>query len=199
MQGRNRRCVTVDLHNEQGQELIKKLAQNCDVLLENFRPGVMEQWGLGPEVRWQRREGGGVGLARTKPARDAAPLAQRIRAALLSARRGGVIPWRATPSPGAGSPPAPDLRSNLWVRADGASGPASRLRFRVRGRGRLPRAQRFPGWAGGGARAWACVRGGGPGTHAGVFWGLAWCRTCLAGSLGSPTPACRRSPLSVGP
>ena len=46
--GRNRRCITVDLHQEQGREIVKKLAQNVDVIVENFRPGVMEKWGLGP-------------------------------------------------------------------------------------------------------------------------------------------------------
>jgi len=46
--GRNRRCITVDLHNEEGRKVIKALATKADVLLENFRPGVMEAWGLGP-------------------------------------------------------------------------------------------------------------------------------------------------------
>ncbi len=35
--GRNRRCITVDLHQEEGRDLIKKLAQNVDVIVENFR------------------------------------------------------------------------------------------------------------------------------------------------------------------
>jgi crotonobetainyl-CoA:carnitine CoA-transferase CaiB-like acyl-CoA transferase len=46
--GRNRRCITVDLHKEEGRELIKRLTARMDVLVENFRPGVMEKWGLGP-------------------------------------------------------------------------------------------------------------------------------------------------------
>jgi len=46
--GRNRRCMTVDLHSEKGREIVKKLSANSDVLIENFRPGVMEKWGLGP-------------------------------------------------------------------------------------------------------------------------------------------------------
>lgn len=47
--GRNRRCITVDLHNEEGRQLIRKLASRCDILVENFRPGVMEKWKLGPK------------------------------------------------------------------------------------------------------------------------------------------------------
>jgi len=46
--GRNRRCITVDLHKQEGRDLVKKLTNNVDVLLENFRSGVMEKWGLGP-------------------------------------------------------------------------------------------------------------------------------------------------------
>lgn len=46
--GRNRKCITVDLHKEEGRNIIHALAQKVDVLVENFRPGVMEMWGLGP-------------------------------------------------------------------------------------------------------------------------------------------------------
>lgn len=48
-QGRNRRCMTVDLHKPEGREVVRQLAARCDVLVENFRPGVMEKWGLGPQ------------------------------------------------------------------------------------------------------------------------------------------------------
>ncbi len=48
-QGRNKRCVAIDLHNEEGRELVKRLANQSDVLIENFRPGVMEKWKLGPK------------------------------------------------------------------------------------------------------------------------------------------------------
>ncbi|GMH40063.1 hypothetical protein BSKO_07967 [Bryopsis sp. KO-2023] len=47
--GRNRRCITVDLHQSEGREIVKQLSAGVDVLLENFRPGVMEKWGLGPK------------------------------------------------------------------------------------------------------------------------------------------------------
>lgn len=50
MQGRNRRCITVDLHKEEGREVVKDLSQNVSVIIENFRPGVLEKWGLGPKV-----------------------------------------------------------------------------------------------------------------------------------------------------
>jgi crotonobetainyl-CoA:carnitine CoA-transferase CaiB-like acyl-CoA transferase len=50
--GRNKKCITADLRSEQGRELVRSLAAKCDVLVENFRPGVMEKWGLGPADLW---------------------------------------------------------------------------------------------------------------------------------------------------
>ena len=49
-QGRNRRCITLDLHKEEGRDILRRLSDRVDVLVENFRPGVMEKWGLGPQV-----------------------------------------------------------------------------------------------------------------------------------------------------
>jgi crotonobetainyl-CoA:carnitine CoA-transferase CaiB-like acyl-CoA transferase len=46
---RNKRSVTLNLRTEEGQRLALKLAESADVVLENFRPGTMEKWGLGPE------------------------------------------------------------------------------------------------------------------------------------------------------
>jgi crotonobetainyl-CoA:carnitine CoA-transferase CaiB-like acyl-CoA transferase len=46
---RNKRCVTLNLGTPEGQQILRDLAADADVLIENFRPGVMERWGLGPE------------------------------------------------------------------------------------------------------------------------------------------------------
>ena len=46
---RNKKSVAIDLQTETGRELVRKLAMQCDVLIENFKPGTMEKWGLGPE------------------------------------------------------------------------------------------------------------------------------------------------------
>lgn len=45
---RNKRSVTLNLRTERGQELARALADTADVIVENFRPGTMEKWGLGP-------------------------------------------------------------------------------------------------------------------------------------------------------
>ena len=46
---RNKRSVTLNLRTERGQQLAAELAARADVVVENFRPGTMEKWGLGPE------------------------------------------------------------------------------------------------------------------------------------------------------
>ena len=46
---RNKKSVTCNLRSEPGQELVRKLVAEADVLVENFRPGTMERWGLGYE------------------------------------------------------------------------------------------------------------------------------------------------------
>jgi crotonobetainyl-CoA:carnitine CoA-transferase CaiB-like acyl-CoA transferase len=50
VEGRGRRGVTCDLRKPEGQALFKRLAATADVLCENFRPGTMERWDLGPEA-----------------------------------------------------------------------------------------------------------------------------------------------------
>ena len=47
--GRNKKSVTLDLKSEQGKGLVRKLMSSADVVIENFRPGTMENWGLGPD------------------------------------------------------------------------------------------------------------------------------------------------------
>ncbi|MHA1932963.1 MAG: CaiB/BaiF CoA transferase family protein [Promethearchaeota archaeon] len=47
---RNKKTITLDLHTNEGQEIAKKLCAKADVALFNFRPGVIENWNLGPDV-----------------------------------------------------------------------------------------------------------------------------------------------------
>lgn len=48
--GRNKRCVTLDLHGEKGQKLLLDLIRDADLVIENFRPGTLEKWGVGYEA-----------------------------------------------------------------------------------------------------------------------------------------------------
>jgi len=47
VQSRNKKSVTVNLKAEAGQEIVRRLARTADILVENFRPGALEKWGLG--------------------------------------------------------------------------------------------------------------------------------------------------------
>lgn len=55
--GRNKKCVTIDLKQPEGVELVTRLIDGADVVIENFRPGTMENWGLGPEPCRERNPG----------------------------------------------------------------------------------------------------------------------------------------------
>ncbi len=55
--GRNKKSVTLDLKSERGRELAGKLIETADVVVENFRPGMMEKWGLGPEQVKEKNPG----------------------------------------------------------------------------------------------------------------------------------------------
>jgi crotonobetainyl-CoA:carnitine CoA-transferase CaiB-like acyl-CoA transferase len=48
VEGRGRKSVTLDLRQPAGRDLLTRLAARCDVLCENFRPGTLERWGIGP-------------------------------------------------------------------------------------------------------------------------------------------------------
>ncbi len=48
--GRNKKSVTLDLKTDKGRELALQLMTQADIVVENFRPGAMEQWGLGPDA-----------------------------------------------------------------------------------------------------------------------------------------------------
>ncbi len=49
IQSRNKKCITLNLKHEKGQEIAKQIIKETDIVVENFRPGTMEKWGLGYE------------------------------------------------------------------------------------------------------------------------------------------------------
>ncbi|WP_454753198.1 CaiB/BaiF CoA transferase family protein [Cupriavidus necator] len=57
-QSRDKQSVTLDLRTPEGQDVARHLAAQCDVLIENFRPGTLEGWGLG----WDRLQALNPGL-----------------------------------------------------------------------------------------------------------------------------------------
>jgi crotonobetainyl-CoA:carnitine CoA-transferase CaiB-like acyl-CoA transferase len=50
VEGRNKKSITLDLRKAEGQEIFRRLVEHADVVVENFQPGTLEEWGLGYEV-----------------------------------------------------------------------------------------------------------------------------------------------------
>ena len=50
IQSRNKRSIALDLKQAEAQDIVRQLVKDADVLIENFRPGAMESWGLGPDA-----------------------------------------------------------------------------------------------------------------------------------------------------
>lgn len=53
-QSRNKRSLTLNLRTPRGRELLLQLLEDADVLVENFRPGTLDKWGIGPELLRER-------------------------------------------------------------------------------------------------------------------------------------------------
>lgn len=47
---RNKKSLTLDLHGEEGQSILKELVKKSDIVIENFRPGTLEKWGIGYDI-----------------------------------------------------------------------------------------------------------------------------------------------------
>ena len=51
---RNKRCITANMREKEGQDIVRQLVRQADFVIENFRPGTMEKWGLGYEDPYLR-------------------------------------------------------------------------------------------------------------------------------------------------
>jgi formyl-CoA transferase len=88
VQSRNKKCVTLDLRSERGQELLLELVQVADVVTENFRPGTLERWNLGFDRMQQANPG--VILARVSGYGQTGPYAERAGFASVAEAMGGL-------------------------------------------------------------------------------------------------------------
>ena len=57
LQARNKKSVTVNMRAAEGQDIVRDLAAQADIVIENFRPGALEKWGLGWEALSERNPG----------------------------------------------------------------------------------------------------------------------------------------------
>jgi formyl-CoA transferase len=86
--GRNKRSVTLNLRDPEGQAIARRLIAGADVLVENFRPGALEKWGLGYEAL--SAENPRLVMARVSGFGQTGPYAQRAGYALIGEAMGGL-------------------------------------------------------------------------------------------------------------
>jgi formyl-CoA transferase len=88
VQSRNKKCCTLNLRTERGQELLLELVARSDVLVENFRPGTLEKWNLGPERLWQANPR--LVIARVSGYGQTGPYGPRAGFASVAEAMGGI-------------------------------------------------------------------------------------------------------------
>ena len=86
--GRNKQSITLDLRQARGQALLRDLAKEADVIIENFRPGTMERWGLGYDVL--SRDNPGLVMVRVTGFGQDGPYASRAGFASVCEAMGGL-------------------------------------------------------------------------------------------------------------
>ncbi|MEV0698718.1 CoA transferase [Saccharopolyspora sp. NPDC050389] len=85
---RGKKSVVLDLKTQRGRDVVLELVRHCDVVIENFRPGTLEKWGLGPEALEAANPD--VVLARISGFGQTGPLADRPGFAAVAEAMGGL-------------------------------------------------------------------------------------------------------------
>jgi succinyl-CoA---D-citramalate CoA-transferase len=88
VQSRNKKCVTLNLREERGQQLLLELVRRSDVLVENFRPGTLEKWQLAPWQLWEANPR--LVIARISGYGQTGPYAPRAGFASVAEAMGGI-------------------------------------------------------------------------------------------------------------
>ena len=88
VQSRNKKCVTLNLREAKGQKILLELVKQCDVLVENFRPGTLERWNLGPDLLWEANPK--LVVARVSGYGQTGPYAPRAGFASVAEAMGGI-------------------------------------------------------------------------------------------------------------
>ncbi|GGF82480.1 succinyl-CoA--D-citramalate CoA-transferase [Azorhizobium oxalatiphilum] len=100
---RNKRSMTLDLRGTAGQEIARSLINQADILVENFRPGTLERWGLGPDDLHKTNPG--LIIARVSGFGQTGPYSQSVGFGAIAEAMGGLrtlagFPDRAPPRAG---------------------------------------------------------------------------------------------------
>jgi formyl-CoA transferase len=95
VQSRNKRSVAVDLRQAEGQAVARALAERADLIVENFRPGTLEEWGLGYDTIAARNPG--VIMVRISGYGQTGPYASRPGFGVIGEAMGGLRHVTGTP------------------------------------------------------------------------------------------------------
>ena len=95
VQSRNKRSVVLDLRTPEGRETVARLIDEADVLIENFKPGTMEKWGLGYEALSARNPG--LVMLRISGYGQTGPYRERPGFAVVAEAMGGMRHLNAEP------------------------------------------------------------------------------------------------------
>ena len=106
VQSRNKKSITLDLRQTEGQAIARRLARECDVVIENFRPGALEKWNLGWDAL--SRENPKLILVRISGYGQTGPYRERPGFAAIGEAMGGMRYIT-------GFPDRPPVRPNLSV------------------------------------------------------------------------------------
>jgi formyl-CoA transferase len=101
---RNKLSATCDLRSPDGQALLRQLLSRADVLVENFRPGTLERWGLSPESLWEANPG--LVITRVTGYGQTGPYAPRAGFGAIGEAMGGIRYVM-------GDPGAPPVRAGI--------------------------------------------------------------------------------------
>jgi formyl-CoA transferase len=88
VQSRNKKCCTLNLRAEEGQELLLELVKHSDVLVENFRPSTLERWNVGPDRLWEANRR--LVIARISGYGQTGPYGPRAGFASVAEAMGGI-------------------------------------------------------------------------------------------------------------
>lgn len=103
---RNKRCISCNLRTAEGQALAKQLIAKADILIENFRPGTLEKWGMAPASLHESNPG--LIIVRVSGYGQTGPYAARAGFGLIGEAMGG---WRAI----VGDPDRPPARMGVSI------------------------------------------------------------------------------------
>jgi formyl-CoA transferase len=103
---RNKKSIVLDLKTEQGRDIVLDLVPHCDVVLENFRPGTLEKWGLGPSVLDEANPN--VIVTRISAFGQTGPMSQRPGFAAVAEAFGGLREL-------VGDPDRPPVRTGVSI------------------------------------------------------------------------------------